>query len=117
MPQFFLKQFTIVVNIKQNVCIYLFSTELDIQHTGAIIIVTIFETFVELNPFSKDVGDGAGYSMVQMPSNGHHGEWQASCRLWDSLNCSTNSLNYPHPRQAHPILLKFFTLSFLLRRP
>jgi hypothetical protein len=43
MPRFFLKQFTIVVNIKQSVCIYLFSTELDIQHTGAIIIVTILK--------------------------------------------------------------------------
>lgn len=59
MPRFFLKQFTTVVNIKQSICIYLYSTELDIQHTGAIIIVTIFETFVEFNQFSKDVGGGA----------------------------------------------------------
>ena len=53
MPRFFLKQFTTVVNIKQSICIYLYSTELDIQHTGAIIIVTILKRLLNSISFPK----------------------------------------------------------------
>lgn len=115
-PRFFLKQFTIVVNIKQNICIYLYSSELDIQHTGAIIIVTILKRLLNSISFPKMWEVELGYSMVQMPPSVHNGELQSSCWLWDALPELVQKFKL-HPRQAHPILLEFFTLPFLLRRP